>query len=277
MYSLTQGTVISGIRSEKYPGTMCNGVVISARCDVANCKIRNIYYLVAVAVEDWLLTDEGFHAVLVTKVNELADKIETKLQKVGLDWNTLRNFSASDFEKVVRDDEVGLKQNADSCMESYKTYMRYQSNGLSTEERRSILQIEKKSVNKYLLSVVNGQVTHYVFVPQDAYKEDKCLDRGMIVDLQELDRFSIETAEIICSLEMDTKCKKLTDKQKDEYDKRFFLSDGAGYAMPEFNVKSPWIEYIMQHFSNSFIRIGVDGPQKKEIDLVIDRVGKGEE
>ena len=43
MYSLTQGTIITGVRSDKYSNIRCNGVVISARCDLANCKISKIY------------------------------------------------------------------------------------------------------------------------------------------------------------------------------------------------------------------------------------------
>lgn len=46
MYSLTQGTIITGVRSDKYSNIRCNGVVISARCDLANCKISKIYYLI---------------------------------------------------------------------------------------------------------------------------------------------------------------------------------------------------------------------------------------
>ena len=50
--------------------------------------------------------------------------------------------------------------------------------------------------------------------------------------------------------------------------------DWPGYAMPEFDIVSPWIEYIMQRFSNAFIRIGVDGPQKEDVQSMVSRVGK---
>ena len=35
----TQGTIISGIRSKKYPEIICNAIIISARCDLVNCKV----------------------------------------------------------------------------------------------------------------------------------------------------------------------------------------------------------------------------------------------
>ena len=115
MYSLTQGTIITGIRSDKYPNIRCNGVVISARCDLANCKISKIYYLVAVPSDDWLLSDEGFNIVLSQRQNELEDKLQAKLGGSGLDWSTLKSFSVEDFSTVIHDQEVGLKKDTEKA------------------------------------------------------------------------------------------------------------------------------------------------------------------
>ena len=41
--NLTQGTVITSIRSQKYKNQSCYGIIISARCDIANNKISKIY------------------------------------------------------------------------------------------------------------------------------------------------------------------------------------------------------------------------------------------
>lgn len=100
MYSLTQGTIITGVRSDKYSNIRCNGVVISARCDLANCKISKIYYLIAVPSDDWLLSDEGFNIVLSQRQNDLEDKLQTKLGGSGLDWSTLKSFSVEEFSTV---------------------------------------------------------------------------------------------------------------------------------------------------------------------------------
>ena len=48
MNYINQGTVLYGMRSEKYPEKMCYAVIISARCDIANNKITKLYYLIAV-------------------------------------------------------------------------------------------------------------------------------------------------------------------------------------------------------------------------------------
>lgn len=104
MYSLTQGTIITGVRSDKYSNIRCNGVVISARCDLANCKISKIYYLIAVPSDDWLLSDEGFNIVLSQRQNDLEDKLQTKLGGSGLDWSTLKSFSVEEIWRRERRD-----------------------------------------------------------------------------------------------------------------------------------------------------------------------------
>ena len=43
----TQGTIIEYIRSTKYPEIKCQGIVISARCDLAQEKINQFHCLSA--------------------------------------------------------------------------------------------------------------------------------------------------------------------------------------------------------------------------------------
>lgn len=274
MYSLTQGTIITGIRSDKYPNIRCNGVVISARCDLANCKISKIYYLIAVPSDEWLLSDEGFNIVLTQKQNELEDKLQTKFSGSGLDWSTLKSFSIEEFATVIRDREVGLKCNTDKILDDFQTFKNYTSKSLKTKEKKTILQNETKSVTSSLLKIANGQMMHYIYVPENAYIKNAGINRGLIVDLQELEYISIKDAERLANCEIDIQNKDLSEIDKRRYDNCFFLMDWPGYAMPEFDIASPWIEYIMQRFSNAFIRIGVDGPQKEDVQSMVSRVGK---
>ena len=272
MPDLTQGTIISGLRSEKYPGVIGKAIIVSARCDLANCKVSHVYYVIAIPCDDWLLSDEGFSAVLAARVKEIENEIQTKVENGGLDWVSLQTFSDTDFEKVILDKKDGLGKNAEKCLKLYRCYRRYQMKGLSIEEKKRILSNEKNSVKKYMLSIANGQVIHFVYLPKTAYCNEKNLDDGLIVDLQELDRFDVETAKIIIDCNMDIQSIALTSAEKEKHDRQFLLTSDPGYAIAEGEVTSPWLEYVMQHFANSFIRIGVDGPQKTEINKLLDRV-----
>ena len=106
MYSLTQGTIITGVRSDKYSNIRCNGVVISARCDLANCKISKIYYLIAVPSDDWLLSDEGFNIVLSQRQNDLEDKNVEKLSSLlGKKMYVLKNRQTSSLSRSIKTDD----------------------------------------------------------------------------------------------------------------------------------------------------------------------------
>lgn len=274
MYSLTQGTIITGVRSDKYSNIRCNGVVISARCDLANCKISKIYYLIAVPSDDWLLSDEGFNIVLSQRQNDLEDKLQTKLGGSGLDWSTLKSFSVEDFSTVIHDQEVGLKKDTDKMLEVFRTFKNYTSKYLELGDKKAILQNESKSVASSLLKIANGQMMHYIYVPENAYIKDGSIDRGLIIDLQELEYISIRDAERLVNCEIDIQSKDLSEVDKQRYNNCFFLMDWPGYAMAEYDIASPWTEYIMQRFSNAFIRIGVDGPQKEDVQSMVSRVSK---
>ena len=274
MYSLTQGTIITGVRSDKYSNIRCNGVVISARCDLANCKISKIYYLIAVPSDDWLLSDEGFNIVLSQRQNDLEDKLQTKLGGSGLDWSTLKSFSVEEFSTVIHDQEVGLKKDTDKVLEVFRTFKNYTSKYLELGDKKAILQNESKSVASSLLKIANGQMMHYIYVPGNAYIKDGSIDRGLIIDLQELEYISIRDAERLVNCEIDIQSKDLSEVDKQRYNNCFFLMDWPGYAMAEYDIASPWTEYIMQRFSNAFIRIGVDGPQKEDVQSMVSRVSK---
>ena len=274
MYSLTQGTIITGVRSDKYSNIRCNGVVISARCDLANCKISKIYYLIAVPSDDWLLSDEGFNIVLSQRQNDLEDKLQTKLGGSGLDWSTLKSFSVEEFSTVIHDQEVGLKKDTDKVLEVFRTFKNYTSKYLELGDKKAILQNESKSVASSLLKIANGQMMHYIYVPENAYIKDGSIDRGLIIDLQELEYISIRDAERLVNCEIDIQSKDLSEVDKQRYNNCFFLMDWPGYAMAEYDIASPWTEYIMQRFSNAFIRIGVDGQQKEEVQSMVSRVSK---
>ena len=274
MYSLTRGTIITGVRSDKYSNIRCNGVVISARCDLANCKISKIYYLIAVPSDDWLLSDEGFNIVLSQRQNDLEDKLQTKLGGSGLDWSTLKSFSVEEFSTVIHDQEVGLKKDTDKVLEVFRTFKNYTSKYLELGDKKAILQNESKSVASSLLKIANGQMMHYIYVPENAYIKDGSIDRGLIIDLQELEYISIRDAERLVNCEIDIQSKDLSEVDKQRYNTCFFLMDWPGYAMAEYDIASPWTEYIMQRFSNAFIRIGVDGPQKEDVQSMVSRVSK---
>lgn len=264
--------MLYGTRSAKYPNTCCYGVIISARCDLANCKIPKFYFLTALKVEDWITTNEGFRTVFTQKINDLEKKLQDKARNSSLDWEILSTCTQDEFHKIIIDDEVGLRKEASKLEQEFVKFKKYTSEQLNDVEKKELLSSDKKLVADYLTKISGGQVAHYCFIPQDAYKNDGCKGNGIIIDLQELEQLTLEEAIIISSFEMDCKSKTMESLDIQILNKRFFLDEPNGFVIAECDITSPWIEYLMQRFANAFIRIGVDGPKKNDFAELFDRI-----
>ena len=60
MSGYTQGTTIYGLRSQYYEGICCYGVIITARCDIAQEKVKALhvypqYHYVIGSVQNYLI------------------------------------------------------------------------------------------------------------------------------------------------------------------------------------------------------------------------------
>ena len=52
--------------------------------------------------------------------------------------------------------------------------------------------------------------------------------------------------------------------------KKFFFLYDPGYSMVEATIQSPWVEYLLQRFANTFIRVGVDlSADDKDIEKML--------
>lgn len=271
--SLTQGTIITSLRSNQYPDNYCYGIVISARCDLANDKINKIFYLEAIKLEDWILSKKGFNILVNDVIKKDVTKLENILQRNGLNWETIKNFSIDEFDSVI-DSEFSIKQQKENndIKKLFRKYKKYTNASVSLCERKNLLSENRKIVTKIISNISNGQYTHFIYIPSDALDFAKNLKNGLIVDLQEVDYLNLETAKDLINYSIDSKSSDLSDEKKEHYNKKFFLSEKPGYSIMLGNIKSPWIEYLMQHFSNVFIRIGINNPSKEDINQLVTKI-----
>ena len=98
METLDQGTVLFGLRSEKYPNSRCFGIIIKASCDIANCKVSKLYYLQAFSVKDWFCTEFAYSQVYGQKIRSSLDLFESVAAKHSLDATSLQLFSREDVQ-----------------------------------------------------------------------------------------------------------------------------------------------------------------------------------
>lgn len=262
MNGCTQGTIITGIRSKRYPECECYGILISSRCDLANEKINKVFYLHAYPFNQWITSNVAFEMFSANLVNDLDQKINALLVEKELEWEVLKNFSEEEFRTVTSIPENGIYS---KIKDDYKKYKQYTSPMLSGAEKKRLLQEIKKRVVDICSNIISGQYLHYTFLPATSFGDRKSIGSGFLIDHQELDFMTLNTLKIIQNGKMDDKNFDLTQSDKNFYNENFKILESPGFAIIDGHVKSPWIEYLLQRFSNSFSRIGVDLPDKKEI------------
>ena len=89
-FSIDQGTIIYGIQSAKYPTIPCYGVIITARCDIAQRKVPKYYFLIAVDASDWFCSEHGYELVYRATIKNLKNDIDCKATELDLNRTNTR-------------------------------------------------------------------------------------------------------------------------------------------------------------------------------------------
>lgn len=102
-HKIEQGTIIYGMKSQKYPSCPCYGIIITARCDIAQNKVPKYYYLIAVDAHTWFCSKHGYTAVYGKTIEERRKAIYSKAEELELDGDTLLSLSNEDLALVIED------------------------------------------------------------------------------------------------------------------------------------------------------------------------------
>lgn len=256
---LTQGSILYGIRSKKYSSCRCYGIIISARCDVAYCKVPKFYFLVAVDAKEWFSTEVGYREAYTEKVKLLRKQLDDLSDVHQLNADTLLSFTEIELDKVINK-IIPKPTDRTKIRECISRFRLFSSPNMDDEKRKQAIRSDIKPAIHFLDKVGKGEIVHYYFLPQNSYcsNGDKC--SGLIVDLQEIEVLPIEDAERIQSPGIDYMLLPTmnSDEQK-RLKEHYWLESEDDYVIEYETINSPWIEHLMQRFSHGFIRIGVDG------------------
>lgn len=252
-----QGTIIHGLRSEQYPDRECCAVIITAECDIAQCKVSKFYYLTAMDVRTWIDTDGLTYTTenkqlgkLKSFIHDFSNKIPGLLQYL--------NAATVDLDQIEADIRY-LPPQMDT------------STALREMSKIKALKGTKEETLKNLKQIISGNLTQYFFLPHNVYTtkrkeelEPKDFYEGLVVNLQDIGFFDAATVSMIEHQAMDFE--KLSKPDLERYGKLFFLREKGDMIFPEEVISSPYRERLMQAFSSAFIRIGVDFDSKAAKD-----------
>lgn len=253
---ITQGSIITGCIASKYKGCQVWGCVITARCDLSNKKVSMVHYLPIVSFDDFL-RKEIIGELKEEWVKELKFNLGNRMKEKGVSPSFLdRNLSNDDFEKLIRANFKKTKE-ADKFMDDYEKYLR--APAAAIKDVVSDSKGEGKLKHE-IDRLVNNENTNYHLI-EDWNCADSEAQRFKVILLREIKEMSLECALSLPDglLETDIApyylyCNSLSESV-----------DKSNFYYVDCEVASPYIEHILQRFSNNFIRIGVEDLPKTKV------------
>lgn len=91
---LTHGYIFSGARADSYDDCVVNGLIITARCDIANEKARLFNYLPLVTFRDWWQRD-GRILLAERSIKDAYGTMRNLLAQADYDPNILGSVNAA--------------------------------------------------------------------------------------------------------------------------------------------------------------------------------------
>ncbi|MCM1500501.1 MAG: hypothetical protein NC124_18725 [Clostridium sp.] len=271
----TQGTIIEYVRSTKYPNIKCVGLVISARCDLAQEKISQFHCLSAMNIEEWIY-EVLFENVANERKNNILGEIKKYCVRKNLDYSTLCGMSVDNANQILMKSASPKEQkNIQKIIDDRNDIEKLLKTKMEKKEKEVFLSRNKKIVVSKLKALYNSSLTRFAFVPEKAYSGGTSNVKGVVVDLQDVIQLDIKVKEPLLAYEFDYILQK--EQGMREYINRyFFFESESDFVIAENVVTSPWIEYVLQRFANSFIRIGVDNALEYEIEDYCTEIFKGD-
>ena len=273
MDHITQGTVIYGLRSDKYPEVACYAVIISARCDIANDKIDKLYYLTAVNVRDWFCTECGFKETYGKFIADKRRNFINLAEQNNLNGDVLLGLQPEQVMTIFQC-TIEKKSRMEQMIKAYNDVRTF-LHSKSLDERKCMVRSKRDRVTVFLEELSKGNSNHYFFMPQAAYLQNDVKSNGLMVDLQEIGIMTLNDAKRIRTPGIDYRMLPDESEERNRQLRTYWLEADSDFVEIEGHIQSPWCELLMQRFSKDFLRIGVDGPTKTDHEELADQIGKG--
>ncbi|WP_444993895.1 hypothetical protein [Aliikangiella sp. IMCC44359] len=251
--SITQGSIFNHAVNEDYNDKDDLGLVISARCDVANKKSEKFSYLPVVNLKKFVFSVVAPKLLREQANNEL-NKIQSLVLNADGDPEVVELYGIETAIKTVIENEKN-KNKALAALENIDKIESLLKMNWNELEQLGLDVIPNKSFEKEIKNLSQNKTEGYFLIDQvkDFNDNNKVLGPHVV--------FLREIHHIKASICEELKTGLLHDS---------FLNDSSVTKSLQLeqeqmsyvlcNIRSPYIELIMQRFSNLFCRIGVKDP-----------------
>lgn len=249
--SLTQGTIFNCAYCASYPNNETLGVIITARCDIANIdKVKFYNFIPAIPFNTWKKKD-----LLPLIKKRIYKNLINQYYKLFLNAGFSKdNLITYGFEKVY-----------DAILSQKKPPPKEISRVLLLKDRIDCLELDSPyekiyslfpdEIKKTLEEIIDNKNADYFFIDEISGYE------SVIINLREIYELDITTAiKIPNGIE-------LTDKISSQ---GLNLNINNKFCSIVGQIKSPFLELLIQRFTNNFIRIGVANPHNELSTMIIE-------
>lgn len=265
MYNqLTQGSIINCCTAEEYEDREVWGCIITPRCDLArDMKVPTIHYLPIVKFEDWLEVFLKPQVLLEWEKNK-KEEIEKFLENNKLPKD-LYNRQMSD--ELFKQSVFATVKRPDKQKQFEDLYLDVNSkNGQSFRKyiaRKNGQGIIKNAINNL---IKNSLRQFYLIESWSSGTGSSC----MIIILRDVRKILKSHALAISKGIEEEELFKINDRLNDDLS---YTDKHTNLYWIESEIKSPFIEHILEAFSYNFVRIGVDDLDKEKVNTELLNVG----
>jgi hypothetical protein len=274
---LTQGTIFTGAFSEDYADAPVWGVIITARCDTTHEKVPVVNYLPVVRIEDWICGRGGL-LILDRAYTSIKNRFISLLKKAGLSESLLEVHSP----KVVADENFPMPTDPSESKKSEKQakdslYAAELAERMSAIERilnqeeptasevKALVQSDRQVVVEVLMALCTHKLAGYYFLPTIGNDTELSSPLGYVVLLREIHHLPRKVVSVLVQGATAEDIEKAASLSKLCFEK-------FDFAWPVAEIKSPWIEHLMQSFCGLFGRIGISDFEKSKVEAIVDAI-----
>ncbi|WP_303852590.1 hypothetical protein [Seleniivibrio woodruffii] len=237
---ITQGTIFNNVYVNDFKNKETWGVIITARCDLAQAKSSIINFLPIVKLNDWL-DIYGLRILKNEILNNNKDQIKNLLKETKIPTTLITTYSEEELINLYKTQCKPKKQNNLSELIKEKHMI------LKITDFCSLKTYYNKQVTPFMKRIFKNDVAGHYFLPSIFYNDFE----GYIILLREIRHINAD----ICKL-FPTGFK--IQSPDDDLIKKEIVKNSNEEIYPLAVINSPYIEHIMQSFALLFMRIGVD-------------------
>ena len=263
----TQGSVIYGLRSAYYDNIPCLGVIITARCEIAQDKAKVIHALSALSLNDWVRYVLFNRAVEAYAENDLS-LIRNWAKQHSLDYDTLIAFGPEKIRVNLQNTPPSKKDidKIEILLSNWENVKKVAESGTEEEILLALNGPLKKRMLAILKDLMQGKLLNeFCFIPDDARLKNGKKLSGIVVNLKDIIPIHPAILELIQNGGIEYEHIKTVESKLQGQTAPFYLKSKSDFVDLTEPIQSPWIEYLLQNFSHAFSRIGVDSASKDEI------------